>query len=103
MNAQDNYGETAVHIAARIGMGADIIQKLVDAGADPNERNKKGQTPLMLAVERNQLEQAKVFIRLGANIHDQDNDGISSFMRAIDLGLDAVKLMVNKKNIAVRS
>ena len=102
VNAQDNYGETAVHIAARIGMGADIIQKLVDAGADPNERNKKGQTPLMLAVERNQLEQAKVFIRLGANIHDQDNDGISSFMRAIDLGLDAVKLMVNKKNIAVR-
>lgn len=102
VNAQDNYGETATHIAARIGMSADIIQTLVDAGADPNERNKKGQTPLMLAVERNQLEQAKVFIKLGANIHDQDNDGISSFMRALDLGADATKLMVNKKNIGVR-
>lgn len=102
VNAQDNYGETPIHIAARLGMDKEIIQKLVDAGADPNERNKKGQTPLMLAVERNQLEQAEIFIQLGSNVHDQDNDGQSSFMRGIDLGLKAVKLMVNNKNIAVR-
>lgn len=102
VNAQDNYGETPIHVGARVGMNKEIIQKLVDAGADPNERNKRGQTPLMLALERNHLEQAKIFIQLGANIHDQDNDGQSSFMRGIDLGVDAVKLMVNSKNITVR-
>lgn len=102
VNAQDDYGEAPIHIAARIGMSEEIIRKLVAAGADPNQRNKKGQTPLMLAVERNQLEQAKIFIDMGANIHDQDNEGVSSFSRGIDIGLPAVELMVNKKNINVR-
>lgn len=102
VSIQDDYGETPIHVASRIGMNEDIIKILVKAGADPNERNKNGQTPLMLSVERNNLKQAKIFIDLGVNIHDKDNEQISSFMRAIDLGLDAVKLMVNKNNIAIR-
>lgn len=102
VNAKDKYGETPMHIIARIGMSDAVTHKLISSGADVNERNKNGQTPLMLAIERNNLTQAKTFIELGANIHDQDNSGSSSLTLALDQGLDAVKLIVNKKNITSR-
>lgn len=98
VSARDTYGEMPLHIAARIDMSDDIIQRLVFAGSDVNARNKKGETPLMIALERMQLNQAKLLVALGAHIHDEDNSGKSSYARAIDLGIDAIKILITSQN-----
>ncbi|PIE98156.1 MAG: hypothetical protein CR988_04285 [Treponema sp.] len=101
-NIKDNYGETPLHICARVGVEPAEITQLIAAGADFNERNKKGQTPLMLATERDNIEQIKVFIDLGADIHAEDIKGKTAVTTAISKGLEIVKTVVPKNNIAVR-
>ena len=44
----DNDGRTALHWAAYYNYG-DIAQLLLDAGANPNKKDKEGLTPLQLA------------------------------------------------------
>ena len=45
VNAQDNSGDTALNIAARIG-NRSIISQLLEVGADPNLANRAGLRPL---------------------------------------------------------
>jgi ankyrin repeat protein len=48
VKAANQAGDTALHGAAAKGY-ANIVELLVDSGADPNAKNRKGQTPAMLA------------------------------------------------------
>ncbi|KAK4238317.1 hypothetical protein C8A03DRAFT_33662 [Achaetomium macrosporum] len=45
VNAQDNSGDTALNIAARIG-NRSIVSQLLEVGADPNIANRAGLRPL---------------------------------------------------------
>jgi ankyrin repeat protein len=45
---RDNYGQTAMTLAASNGY-TDTVKALLDKGADPNVKNTDGETPLMLA------------------------------------------------------
>ncbi len=61
VNAADtSWGDTALHGAARI-KSADIIQFLVDNGAEVNVLNKRGQTPLFLAERHWPLAMTTIF------------------------------------------
>jgi ankyrin repeat protein len=44
-----NAGESSLHVAVRSGGGPDLLQLLVDRGADPNARDAAGLTPLAAA------------------------------------------------------
>ena len=44
LNAQDFEGWTPLHVAARYGYKPKMLQALIDAGADPAIRNKRGET-----------------------------------------------------------
>jgi ankyrin repeat protein len=48
VKAANNAGDTALHAAAALGMN-NVIQVLVDNGADLNAKNKAGRTPLAVA------------------------------------------------------
>lgn len=48
---EDEYGWTALHIAANKGF-ANIAKVLLDKGADPNAQDKAGNIPLELAVDQ---------------------------------------------------
>lgn len=48
LNAQNHNGYTALHLAAQHGH-SEIVQLLLEAGADPTTRNNEGRTPLDLA------------------------------------------------------
>jgi len=60
-----NYSE--LHIAAYNGCN-EIIELLIENGADINARNKRGETPLMYAIENGKVQTAKIFIDKGADI-----------------------------------
>ena len=48
MNAQDADGDAPLHGAAQYG-DVEILNLLLDKGADPNIKNRLGGTPLMWA------------------------------------------------------
>ena len=95
VNATDDFGLTPLHVAAMashaggwgyikpmmavalvpsaddcngdVGEQIDIIKALVEAGADVNAVNGKGETPLQLAVNSNRVKIVAALKELGAN------------------------------------
>jgi ankyrin repeat protein len=52
IRAANDAGDTALHVAIS-GRGSEaIIKFLVDQGADPEAKNKRGQTPMALATAK---------------------------------------------------
>ena len=45
------------------------VKKLIDDGAEVNSFNEIGMTPLMIAVEKDNYELAKIFISRGADVN----------------------------------
>ena len=54
-NVQDYNGDTPLHDAARFGH-AEVARRLLQGGADPNLRNKEGQSVLAVAEEYSKPE-----------------------------------------------
>lgn len=50
-NAGDDYGRTSLHWAAQNTKSPAVLGKLLDLGADPKARDKKGKTPWDFATE----------------------------------------------------
>ncbi len=76
VNALDEFGRTALWLAANNGHNA-VVEILLEAGADPNLADKKGQTPLVVALYDNKtrkepgryhVQVANTLIRGGASI-----------------------------------
>lgn len=49
VNSCNDYGQTALHLAAACSRG-DHVQQLLKAGANPNVQDKEGHTPLQVAI-----------------------------------------------------
>lgn len=64
-----------LHDAARTGDAA-LIQVLFDAGADVNERDAAGETPLMSAAHAANVRTTDRLLMLGADTAARDNDGL---------------------------
>ena len=65
-NVQDSDGRTALHLFAAKGTGREVIQKLVDAGADINALDGNGNSPLDLALMASGKAAAEELRALGA-------------------------------------
>jgi len=73
----DRRGQTAVMWAAAEGH-ADVVQTLIDAGADFRLRVPSGLTPLMFAAREGRLDVVRVLLKAGADANDVipvDNNG----------------------------
>ena len=57
-------GETPLHKAARSNKNPLVVKALLDAGADPKARNRKGRTPFDLAENNEALRGTDVYWRL---------------------------------------
>lgn len=73
---RDNWGETALMIAARHnseGMARLLIGAGADVDADVDARDNEGQTALMLATKQKSLDIAKLLIEAGADVDARDD------------------------------
>ena len=64
VNAQDNQGNTALMIMSKNWWGKDCIPALLDAGADPNIKNKAGKTALQMTLQIARKEERDKIIKL---------------------------------------
>ncbi|XP_048239578.1 uncharacterized protein LOC124112111 isoform X2 [Haliotis rufescens] len=76
VNAQDSDGDTALHssVLSDEGHCHEVIQTLVEKGADVGIKNKKDQTPLHCAARRQCMECVKLFLPV-SDVNAQDSDG----------------------------
>jgi ankyrin repeat protein len=77
INKPDSNGDCVLHILVNDGMSQDLITDALKHGANPNARNAKGDTPLMLALRRNDLNTAVVLMGGGASLFVANADNIS--------------------------
>jgi uncharacterized protein len=78
------------------------VRQQIEAGANLNARSKRGQTPLMLAVENSygRLEVVQLLIDRGADVNLVDEDGNSAVMIASEGNLsEAVTLLLASKAV----
>ena len=86
INAKDNMGKTALmytqgYMYSR-SSSLDAGKRLIATGASINDVNAKKQTPLMLAVQRNYLEEVKMLLEAGAraSVNARDDQGKTALM-----------------------
>ncbi len=75
INTPARYGETALYREVERGDPNDIVDFLVDLGADVNKANDKGRTPLHAAYLGGYTDLAAHLLELGAEVNPQDMDG----------------------------
>ncbi|MDF2192938.1 ankyrin repeat domain-containing protein [Paraflavitalea sp. CAU 1676] len=85
---------SCLSIASQEGF-LNIAKLLVDAGADPNEKNFRGHSPLRIAARNGRTELVKYFVSKGAEADTRGDDGATPLEHAAGKGhLDIVTILV---------
>ena len=79
-------GRTALHSAAMYDGKAELIQVLIDAGAELEARDDEGCTALIYAALYADLGNAQKLLQLGANVDVQDSTGRTALLAACESG-----------------
>jgi ankyrin repeat protein len=71
-------------IAAALSDGTNVFNFLLISGANPNARSRSGETPLMAAASKGDMNRVKVIrlIRAGADVNARDAEGVSVLRHA---------------------
>lgn len=86
VEAQDEYGNTPLHIAVGDDTNVGIVDLLLKAGADVHACNNRGETPLHCAARADYAspEIIHLLLQYGAHIEVKNNWGQTPFMAAIE-------------------
>ena len=76
LDAADNAGLTALHLSvlSREG-GVGCLSALLKAGADPDQTDRRGRSPLFLALTESHLEAVSCLLAGGADTKTRDSEG----------------------------
>ena len=100
VNAQgvEGNGDTAL-IRAVKGKNLDAVRMLLDANADPNLQNRKGNTALIVAADQFDaptVELVGLLLDAGADPNLQNEEGTTALMRAAHHGyIDVVRMLLD--------
>ncbi|WP_170232994.1 ankyrin repeat domain-containing protein [Desulfuromonas acetexigens] len=95
VNEQTAIGWTALLAAAAQGY-PQIVQLLLDAGANTDIGNLKGITPLIYGARYGNIEVSKLLLEYGANPNLQDTYGMTALMIATRYGFSDIVEMLLK-------
>ena len=62
---------------------SDVVELLIERGADINAKNKEGRTPLMEAAENRHEVVARILLSHGAEVNARDKSGKTALTRAV--------------------
>ena len=79
---------------AAMSQDLTIVNMLLEAGADPNIANERGEIPLMQACQLGNLDAVKLLIENGANVDACDNDNRSTLF--FTTNFDVAKFLIEK-------
>lgn len=89
-------GRNALHNLAVRSNDIELLQYFIGKGADINQVDKDGNTPLINASARGSLEKVRFLVGKTKNINGRNKEGFSSFMRAIKYNtMEVVELLAN--------
>jgi len=74
INKPDSSGDCVLHILVKSGQGQEALTQALKHGANLNARNSKGDTPLMLALKKGDLNAAEVLIQKGSSLFVSNAD-----------------------------
>ncbi len=84
IDARDKLGRTPLIEAACKGH-LDVVQYLVEKGADVNAKDSVGLTPLTWAICQGHLDVVKYLVAKGADVNTMNNDGKTALMWAVQM------------------
>lgn len=97
VNAQDQYGATALLHAAWKPDSLPMIRLLVERGADVNARNGYDVTALKMAVDHGNAEMVKYLLDKGANVNTKLTDRSTPLMWAAIPGrLEVARILLER-------
>jgi ankyrin repeat protein len=73
------------------------VQKLINEGANINEPDSRGMTPLMYTIQYNNIEMVEALIKKGADVKIKDKSGCTPLYYAVSAGnCKLVKMLIDK-------
>ena len=83
INAKDiTSGDGALHIVVR-RQDSTYLNYLLARGADPNLRNERGETPLLIASSLGSTDMIETLVKHGANVNMGNSSGETALIRAV--------------------
>ena len=71
----DGFGDTWIHQSIDGGYRQELIQTMIDHGADVNAINKRNETAFMKACKTGNVDAIKLLLSVGANPNIENDDG----------------------------
>ena len=81
IDVSNSHGQTALHRSIIKGC-TEIVEILLNCGANVNSKDKESKTPLMLAAQFNWIEITEMLLKKGANVNDKDKNGWTPLIEA---------------------
>jgi ankyrin repeat protein len=96
-NSSSSGNEDSISLHSALVSGQiDAFQRLLDQGADVDERDEKFRTPLHIASWQGRLEIVRTLIKYGADVNALDREGWTSLHWAAQNGLvDLLRLLLD--------
>ncbi|TGZ53653.1 uncharacterized protein [Temnothorax longispinosus] len=80
-----NPSDTPLHFAV-INGDIEIVEMILDKGANIDAENEFGRTPLHDAIRNKKMEVTELLLKYGADVNARDNDGTSLLHVAVEMG-----------------
>ena len=102
VNRVVDSGSTALHWASRQNH-PEVVQLLIDAGADIAAKDGKGRSPLHKPSMSGHLDVLKTLVKAGADVSVTDNEGVTCLMLASYMGhTETVRYLVGLKEVDLK-
>jgi ankyrin repeat protein len=90
LHAKDGKGNTALHRCAGSDLGNDVVDLLLQRGANATEKNAEGLTPLQIAAMHGSERNFKMIEAYDSDLSQKDHEGRTLLMRAALGGKHAI-------------